>query len=175
MFPDRTRRIVGLLLASMLLADAAAGLTYYVRTTGSDADTGLSPAQAWRTIEHAGDTLVAGDTVYIGAGTYTDKVDVQNSGTAVSPILFVADTTGFFTGDAGAVVLSDGGDVFKVDGEDYVQIIGLRTTGGNKGFKIKDATGIVLRDCEADGLGSEGVEIDKAVVEISGGAVQDND
>lgn len=74
----------------------AAGTTYYVsETTGDDART---PQQAtdrttpWKTIQKAADTLTAGDTCIILAGTYRETVTPANSGTPGNPITFKADT-----------------------------------------------------------------------------------
>ena len=48
---------------------AAAGNTYYVATNGSDSNPGTL-AKPWLTPQHAANTMVAGDTCYIEAGTY---------------------------------------------------------------------------------------------------------
>ena len=55
--------------------------TYYVATTGSDSNPGTE-AQPWRTVQHAADTMVAGDTVYIRGGIYNENVQTMNSGNA---------------------------------------------------------------------------------------------
>lgn len=79
--------------------------TYYVRTTGSDAAAGTSPATAWLTIGKAlgAAGISSGDTVYIGAGTYREIVTVaMTSATAETKV--VGDVTGANTGDAGEVI-----------------------------------------------------------------------
>jgi hypothetical protein len=62
--------------------------TYYVANGGNDTHAGTSAAP-WATIQHAADTMVAGDTVAIEAGTYAG-FDVQTSGTASAPITYEA-------------------------------------------------------------------------------------
>jgi fibronectin type 3 domain-containing protein len=69
-------------------APLAPGNTYYVATTGSDSNNGSS-ANPWKTIQHASDSVHAGDTVIIEAGTYVG-FDVQTTGTATAPITFEA-------------------------------------------------------------------------------------
>jgi len=51
---------------------AAVGVTYYVSTTGDDANDGLVPASAFRTIQHAANLTNPGDTVCVMEGVYAD-------------------------------------------------------------------------------------------------------
>jgi len=81
--------------------------TYYVRASmGNDGNTGLSPAQAWLTIDYAANQVAASDTVYIGSGIYREMVTMDTSGTSGNSISFVGDVTGEHTGDGGLVVIS---------------------------------------------------------------------
>jgi len=91
--------------------------TYYVSTAScSDSGPG-SFDQPWCTIQHAADTMSAGDTVYVGAGTYSEVVSAANSANAGNTITFVAD---------GAVTVNG----WVVTG-DYVRIIGFIIEGAN--------------------------------------------
>ena len=67
--------------------------TYYVKTSGDDANDGLSEANAWATVTKAFSDLVAGDTVYIAPGTYrnTSGYTVANAGASGSQISFIGD------------------------------------------------------------------------------------
>ncbi len=66
---------------------------YFVTTSGSSSNNGLSEANAW-SIEHAFEMAAAGDVVYIKAGNYGNKQLVpDNSGTANSPIKFIGYTS----------------------------------------------------------------------------------
>lgn len=53
--------------------------TYYVSSSGSDANPGLQTSP-WRTIQKAANTLNSGNTVIVLAGTYGEKVSVSRSG-----------------------------------------------------------------------------------------------
>ena len=80
--------------------------TYYIRKTGSNSNNGTSAATAWLTLGKAlasGSTVVAGDTIYVGAGVYRETVAVAVSGSSGSPIKVIGDVTGQYTGDAGQV------------------------------------------------------------------------
>jgi hypothetical protein len=78
---------------------------YFVRKTGSNAAAGTSPATAWATIDKALDTIVSGDTVYIGAGTYREMVSSAASG-GTTETRIVGDVDGAMTGDVGEVILT---------------------------------------------------------------------
>ena len=100
---------------------------YYVSTSGSDTNTGTL-STPWKTITKAADKLVAGDTVYIRAGTYKEQVVPKNSGNA---------TNGFITYSAyqGETVTVDGANglpdttwsgLINILSKSYLQISGLR-------------------------------------------------
>lgn len=80
--------------------------TYYVRKSGGDGNTGLSPAQAWLTIDHAANQVAAGDIVWIGAGVYRETVTIDTDGTNGSEIEWHADIDGVMTGDPGLVYIT---------------------------------------------------------------------
>jgi len=144
-------------LAALASADHAGGATYYVRMSGNDANAGTSPAAAWRKISKAASTMLAGDTAYVGAGTYSDNVTAQHDGTSTAGIRIIADTDGFHTGDPGVV---ESIKLFDVNGRDYWTIIGFRIRNtGNCGSHWKDCVGGLLQDCELYG-NQQGVKIE---------------
>jgi hypothetical protein len=57
------------------------GVTYYVSTAGNDTNAG-SLAAPWRTIQHAANSVHAGDTVQVEGGTYNEIVTMKTSGNA---------------------------------------------------------------------------------------------
>ncbi|MCC7478358.1 right-handed parallel beta-helix repeat-containing protein [bacterium] len=67
------------------------GPVYYVEPApaGDDANPGTS-AEPWASLQHAADTVVAGDTVIVRPGTYTGFM-LQSSGSESSPITFSAE------------------------------------------------------------------------------------
>lgn len=70
---------------------ALAGL-YYVSAQGNDSNPGTQ-AQPWRTIQKAANTATAGNTVLVQAGDYPERVTLNRSGSAASPIRFEAQGT----------------------------------------------------------------------------------
>lgn len=75
---------------------SSTGTTYYVSTSGSDGNNGLTPQTAFATPQHAATVVQAGDTVLIAAGTYHGTIDMTNhaSGSAGKPITFGTDGSG---------------------------------------------------------------------------------
>lgn len=79
--------------------------TYYVGSGGNDANSGLTWALRKLTLNGAEDVPVAaGDTVYVGPGTYRETLTVDVSGTAGNPITYIGDYTGVNTDGIGGVV-----------------------------------------------------------------------
>jgi hypothetical protein len=74
---------IGILLFS--LPTQASAATYYVATTGSDANPGTI-TQPFRTINHGVSVLQPGDMLQIRAGTYDELVSIDKNGTARNPI-----------------------------------------------------------------------------------------
>ena len=62
----------------------ALAATYYVRTDGNDANSGLvdSAGGAWGTIDWASDHVLAGDIVRVQAGTYSEIVSPSVNGSS---------------------------------------------------------------------------------------------
>jgi hypothetical protein len=105
-------------------------MIYYVAPTGNDANPG-SLAYPWRTIQKAADTLVAGDTVYIRAGVYSERVVPQNSGSAGQPITYAAYPGEMTTIDGTGVIVPDYQGLFDLTERDYVCVSGLRVIHSN--------------------------------------------
>jgi hypothetical protein len=65
-----------------------AGTQFYVATTGSDSNNGTSTSAPWRTIQKAMNSVAAGSTVNIMAGTYQERLALNVSGTSGNYITF---------------------------------------------------------------------------------------
>jgi hypothetical protein len=70
-----------LVFTAAIAALGASVATYYVSTTGNDLNSGTITSP-WRTIQHAANSVTAGDTVYIRAGVYNEMVSIPASGSA---------------------------------------------------------------------------------------------
>jgi len=69
---------------------------YYVRTDGSDLNTGLSDSAggAFASVAKASLMVSPGDTVYVRAGVYSEAVKLSTSGTALNPITWIGERSG---------------------------------------------------------------------------------
>ncbi len=76
-----------LTLFAIALFQAASAADYYVAPSGSDLPSGGSLAAPWATIQYGANRIVAGDTLYIRAGTYAAGLLLSaRSGTAAAPL-----------------------------------------------------------------------------------------
>ncbi|MCX6718051.1 MAG: right-handed parallel beta-helix repeat-containing protein, partial [Candidatus Staskawiczbacteria bacterium] len=126
------------------LAGQAFAATYYVAKTGSDSADGSS-GSPWLTIQHAADTAVAGDTVNVLEGTYSEKITFKHSGTAGYPIIFQTDQTNPAIIDGTGVSFDVYGSLVGINNASYFTL---------SGFKIQNsmATGIDIVDGTHDQL-----------------------
>ena len=165
--------------------------TYYVRTDGNDSNsgTGSDAANAWATVAHAAtQSLSPGDIVYVQAGTYTGEVKPTVDGTGVSPITFIADTTGSVSGwSAGNVIVQapSADQTLDLENCDYLHFIDFKLVGvtghnnvsielgcdevtlekceiyvGNQGVHVRDDSSCTLINCLIRGADFEGLDID---------------
>ena len=130
----------------LFLPASLTAATYYVSPAGSDSATGSS-SSPWRTLQHAADTVSAGDTVMIRSGTYAG-FRARSGGESGHPITF--------WGDTGASVLinvvgpyNQKDSVIEIEGYDWWVLDRLEITGApqNAGIDIRVADHITVRNC----------------------------
>ena len=137
---------------------------YYVAPNGNDANPGTL-AQPWRTIQHAADTLTAGDTVYIRAGTYPERVIPQHSGSAGQPITYAAYPGETVTLDGTGITLPDDlAGLFEIAGRSYIQVSGLHVINAgphadNAGILVSDSSHITVENCATFSTASSGIGV----------------
>lgn len=139
----------------LAVAGSAAAADYYVATGGDDGHAG-SLAEPWATIQHAADTVAAGDTVHIRDGVYEERVTIESSGTPGNPITFrsFAGETAILDGTNLAPPVGDSA-MLRLENRSQVVIQGLEIrnyrTASNQCFPIGimvmgAGAGIELRD-----------------------------
>lgn len=150
--------------------------TYYVRKSGNDSNDGLSPANAWLTIDKAADEVAAGDTVYIGAGVYRELVTMDTAGESGSPITYVGDIDGSQTGDAGIVLVSAFGNddeaavragCWDMGGREFVVVQNLQFIGTSSTFVLGNTS-------SASHIAYEGCRFENCAITLAGRAATTN-
>jgi hypothetical protein len=155
---------------------------YFVATTGSDSNTGLSLSKPFKTIQHALDTATnPGDHVLVEAGTYSEQLNLSSSGTASQPIILT-------TYNAQHVVLNGAGagnPAINVQGVTNVAITGLEIqdtqSGGNPVIDVLNASTVTLSRLMIDnvrcGSGQQAIGItiegNCSNVKVSNNTIQD--
>jgi len=171
----------GVVLAGSLLpltvfrAEAQSGSTYYVSTTGSDANSGTQNSP-WASITHASTEVAPGDTVVVQDGTYylapggsvngTPAGDwaISSNGAPGQPITYIAahkwqaKLIGQGTGDGSRVIGMQGGynilENFDITGSDATGVI-LATTFGTNSYNqaIGNYVHDIMAPCDDNGGG----------------------
>lgn len=128
-------------LADTYAAPAVPGTpirTLYVNgSTGDDGRTGLSPAEAWRTLDHANAAVAAGDVVLLSGAFADDQIAPRVSGTETDRIVFRADPAG----PAPTLTIANAVTAISLAGRSYIVIDGLtiEQTAGGDAFYLNDA------------------------------------
>lgn len=119
------KRLLFFILVFTFLFGVPFATTYYVSPTGNDGNTGLGTGndEAWLTITKANDTLTAGDTVEILAGTYSTNdggrvIYPDNNGTPGNQITYTNYSTD--------TVYIRGQVILAVINKNYITLDGLR-------------------------------------------------
>ncbi len=146
------RWLVLMLAAACQLATAATN--YYVRTDGSNGNTGLAntPGGAFATVQKAADEVGPGDTVFIADGTYNGTVGVYTNGDPTSYIVFMS------INRWGAKLVSNSGSNGFTIGANYVEVNGIELTNpGGHGFNCERHHHVRVIDCHAHHCGNSGI------------------
>jgi len=126
---------VGLAFACMALVVpiwSQAAAVYYVSPSGSDANAGTNPSAPWKTVGKAVTNLVAGQTAYLRAGTYSEKkLLFQHSGSAGNFVTLAAYPGEQPIMDAGGAT---SGGIIDLNAQSYVQITGIQFQNGFQGI-----------------------------------------
>lgn len=147
-----------------ILQSVANANLYYVTKSGNNSNPGTQ-ALPWKTISKAANSLTAGDTVYIGAGTYQERVIPAQSGTAGNYITYTA-----IPGD---VVIIDGSSLtlppyesglVHIEDRNYIKISGLTVQNvgpnqNNAGIYIDNANNIIINKNKTYNTTSSGIGV----------------
>lgn len=131
------------------VASAFGQTQFYVSKTGNNANSGLAPAQAWKTIQHAMNVAPPNSVVNIMAGTYKEKLVLNVSGLPGQRITFRNHNTDAVTLNGGGV---SGQTMLEIVNKNHVTVQGIRITNNQllyaEGIRVEgNCQGIEIRDC----------------------------
>ncbi len=167
-----------------LVASAAAlplGADTYVVDRNHPAASDANPGTAslpWLTIQHAADTLVAGDTVWVRAGTYPEQVTVTSAGAPGQEIVFAAWPGDTVTVDGSGLTLNEWDGLFQVVGGSYIRVSGFHVTGTgpwgtNTGIQVDPGDHVVIEGNHTSYTASSGILVFNATdIVIAGNEVE---
>lgn len=146
------------MLAALVALSFHVPTTYYLRAEGNDANSGKTPASAWRTLDRASKQAYAsGDRLLLEGGvtfpgTLAPKLEtvgfqVQSFGNGVATV---------DSGAESAIILRSARNV-RVS---HIAVHGSgRDTNDGTGIEIVDSTDVVVADVSASGFRKEGVGV----------------
>lgn len=107
------------------------GVTYHVSPSGSDSNSGVSAAEAFKTIQHALDLAQPGDRVLLAKGRYYQDAETVRSGTKTLPITIEGPSDAIVHGERGGRVLQST--------HSYIHFLGFTIDGMvNEGKTVDD-------------------------------------
>lgn len=127
-------------------------MTYYVSPSGNDSNDGMSSATAFKTLQHASDVVMPGDSVSVLPGTYSGFYHTT-SGMASQRIVFAAQP-GVIINQPN-VTTDDG---INLEGASYITIEGFTVADVPRtGIRAVDDTGVIIRNNMCDHCGVWGI------------------
>ncbi len=178
----RQPTVVALALAALLAPAAALDAATYVvdrsHPLSSDANPGTE-ALPWLTVQHAVDSVGAGDTVYVKAGTYPEQVVVTASGSPGAEIVLAAWPGDEVTIDGAGVELPEWVGLLFVSGASHVRVSGLHVTntgpwGTSTGIQVEDCSHVVVEGNHTSHTASSGILVWSSTdILVDGNEVED--
>lgn len=166
----RTWRQVKTAIAVVILFGSAVNVlaseSIYVRSDGSDEQSGRSPVRALKTIQYALSIAADGATIVVTPGVYKETLKIQPA-TAPSGVTIYADTHGHLAGTPGEVHVEG----IECKDVDWLQVIGTTIVGR---FRAESVAHISLRDCAISKSAEAGVLVKHASdVQLVGCSIQE--
>ncbi|MFD0717198.1 choice-of-anchor Q domain-containing protein [Paenibacillus sp. GCM10027626] len=127
------------------------GINYYVSTTGSDSNSGTSTATPWKTLQHAADSVSAGDTVHVMGGIYKQKLKIRHSGSAeAGPITFQSYNSQTVVLDGAGLSVTDDEGMIEITDASYIVVQDFEIRNYKTATRDKVPSGILVRGAGSD-------------------------
>jgi len=137
---------------------------YYVSTTGDDTKSGLSIADAWKTIAFAASSsspVTAGDTVFILQGNYNERVIVEKSGVEGYDIVFINYQNDDVIVDGNGISWgASWNGLVDIGTQSYLEFDGINVKNADyAGFWIEDSNNVLVKNCKTYNTYSSGIGV----------------
>jgi hypothetical protein len=161
------------LVAAIVCTHAARGADYFVTTAGNDANPGTSAGQPVRTVSRALQLAAAGDTIYVGAGTYQELLRPAASGTSSQPIRLIGDTTGQRTGMAGTITISHWTTpTVRLQNVNWISFQDITISGSSTPLELNSARNITLTGVTIQESSGVGITLASSTLTMTGGTIR---
>ena len=183
------KALIATLIISLLLGynfhpgtveDAHAATIYYVDGTNGNDDWPGTESQPWKTINKAAQTMVAGDTVLVRAGTYNERIYPANSGNSSNWITYKPYPSETAIIDGNGYSISPTGGLFHLNNADYIIIDGFGlndvhgSTVGGAAIYATYSDHLIFRNNHTVDTGGPGIQIHKCTdVLITNNEIED--
>lgn len=153
---------------------------HYVSPTGNDAASGTF-SEPWKTLQKAAAESVSGDTIFLRGGTYVERLIVQNSGTAQSPIVFMSYPGERAVLDGTGLEILYWWGLIDIRNKEYIEIrnIDVEDCSG-MGIAIDTCKGVLIDSCRISDTFISGIfccwsqDIEITNNEVVRGSAEDN-
>lgn len=145
-----------LLLLNLIFPFLILAAEYHVGGTGASDSNPGTVGSPWATLQKAADTVIAGDTVFVHAGTYKGFEIANKSGTSSSRIVFKADSGVTINENASGIHNKDG---INLEMASYITIDGFILVGSRNSSTSRAGIRVVGNGDDAAGVFSTGVII----------------
>jgi len=129
---------------------------YYVSNSGNNTNDGLTTTNAFLTLQHAADIVVAGDIVFVENGTYVG-FDLRNrNGSDGNPIIFKATGNNVLVNQSGSIR----DDIINIENANYITIDGFITNnapGNGNGIRVVLSDFCIIKNNSCDNNAERGI------------------
>jgi parallel beta-helix repeat protein len=142
----KLRPLISLLSLAFFSSTLGFSATYYVSTTGNNANSGLSTSAAWRNVQYGANHLQAGDTLNVLGGVYNEFVNIPASGSATAGSITIQNYSGQAAILDGTGLTVPGGQygMINIASQSYVIIKGLEIRNYKSTTRSKVPVGIYV-------------------------------
>jgi outer membrane protein OmpA-like peptidoglycan-associated protein len=161
------------LLLQIFLAQNTFSAIYYVSTSGNDASDGSFNAP-FKTIQKASIVVVPGDTIFVRAGTYTEKITPSKSGIQGGSIVYANYKDENVTIDGKDLHLNLGEGIVQIRDQNYIEFKGFHLINSDwAGFYLKNCQHIQINSSTSSFTQSSGIYVhDSKDIVLSGNKIK---